>query len=175
MSRIALVPALLLTLGVAPAAVAQTATCVPQREAEALVLNLGPTLVDATVTTCIPALPASAYLRRSGPALSAKFASHSESSWPLAREALRKIVGPSGAPMLDSEIARSVLPAMVAPLLTQEIKAKDCPTIDRLLGLLDPLPARNTAALLVTVMQLAQAEQRGRPGQPQICPAGATR
>jgi hypothetical protein len=175
MSRSALLSAALLVIGAAPAASAQTAACIPQREAEALILTLGPTLVDATVTTCTPALPASSYLRRSGAALSAKFAGHSDASWPLAREALRKIVGPSGAPMLDSELARSVLPAMVAPLLSQEIKAKDCPTIDRLLGLLDPLPARNTAALLVTVMQLAQADQRVRPGQPQICAVGTAR
>ncbi|SOB87866.1 hypothetical protein SAMN06297144_3004 [Sphingomonas guangdongensis] len=168
-------PIVLLALGLAPAASAQTASCLPVREAEALVLNLGPTLIDATVTTCTPALPAGAYLRRSGATLSARFARQNDASWPLAKEALRKIVGPSGASLLDSEIARSVVPAMVAPLVTQEIKAKDCPVIDRLLGQLDPLPAANTAALLVTVMQLAQAEQRTRPGQPRICPPGETR
>ncbi|URW76621.1 hypothetical protein M9980_05260 [Sphingomonas donggukensis] len=167
-----LIAATTLIAGTLAATAAQAAQCVPQREAEALVLNLGSTLVGSTAATCSPTLPANAYLRRSVAPLTAKFAATSDAAWPLAREALRKIAGPDVSPMLDSELARPMVTAMVAPMLAQQINAQDCPAIDRVLALLDPLPARNTAALIVTIVEIAGRNRKAARPPFTLCPPG---
>ena len=149
--------------------------CLPQAEAEALVLSLAPGLVGTTAAVCAASLPAGAYLRRSVAPLTAKFAAEGEAAWPLAKRGLDKLAGPDAAAMLESELARPMVTAMVAPMLTREIRTSDCPDIDRVLGLIAPLPAKNTAALLVTIVDLAgrnKASVAGR-GAFSVCRPGA--
>lgn len=162
-----------LALVAAPSAQTQTAPCVPQREAEALILALAPAMIGSVAATCATALPPSALLRRSVGPLTAKFAAEGDAAWPLAKEGLRKLVGPEGAAMVDSELARPMVTAMVAPLLAKEIKAKDCPNIDRILTLLDPLPARNTAGLVVAILEMAGKDKPRGKSPLTICPLAA--
>lgn len=151
--------------------------CIPQREAEALVLNLAPMLVATTAAVCASSLPPGALLRRQVSSLTAKYVGEGEAAWPLAKEAIKRITGPEASGMLESELARPMVAALVAPLLTREIKASDCPNIDRILTLIDPLPARNTAALVVTIVELAQRDRPPRSGRSAftICPFGVRR
>lgn len=159
-------------LATATAAHAQSPACIPQRQAEALFLVVAPTVIGSVAATCAPALPTGAVLRRSLGPLTAKYAGEADAAWPVAREALRKIVGPDAAQMLDSELARPMLTAMVAPMLAKEVTARDCPHIDRVLGLIDPLPARNTAALVVTILAMSDRDgARSRRGFA-VCPTG---
>ncbi len=147
----------------------QAKQCVPAAEAEALVLNIAPQLLTTVATNCAATLPASAYLRRPNAQLTAKYASESDSSWPLAKEALKKISGPDSAQIWESELSRPMVASIVGPMLAKEIKPADCPAIDRVLTLADPLPARNTAALIVLVLELADG---GKPskGAFAVCP-----
>lgn len=156
----------------ATSAHAQTTACVPQREAEALFLALAPAMIGSVAATCATTLPPGALLRRSVGPLTAKYAAESEAAWPAAREGLRKLVGPDGAQMVDSELARPMVTAMIAPLLAKEVKAKDCPNIDRILTLIDPLPAKNTAALIVALLDISGKGKEARGRNPFIlCPA----
>lgn len=159
----------------ASSAQAQAPACIPQKEAEALFLALAPALIGSVAATCAPTLPANALLRRSVGPLTAKYAAESDAAWPAAREGLRKLLGRDAAQLVDSELARPMVTAMVAPMLAKEIKAKDCPNIDRVLELIDPLPARNTAGLVVAILDMSGAGQAraGRRGDFALCPTGA--
>jgi len=163
-----------IALTTASAANAQAPACVSQPEAEALFLALAPAMIGSVAATCAPVLPAGALLRRSVGALTAKYTPESEAAWPRAREGLRKILGPQGGQIVDSELARPMVTAMVAPMLAKEVKAKDCPNIDRVLTLIDPLPARNTAGLVVALLDMSGAGRaKGRQAAGlSLCPAG---
>jgi hypothetical protein len=141
------------------AAQAQSAAvpCIPQRDAEALFLAVAPALIDSVATTCATALPATAILRRSPAALRSKFVAESDVAWPRAKAGLRTLLGPDAAPMVDSELARPMLSSMVGPMLAKDVKPGDCAGIDRVLTLIDPLPARNVAGLVVTLLDVTGA------------------
>ncbi|WP_033922847.1 hypothetical protein [Sphingomonas sp. 37zxx] len=176
--RIASLLTIIVAIAVPGIAIAQTARpCVPQREAEALFLYMAPEVIRQTGRTCSANLPANALLRRqSGPFL-AKFQSESANAWPLARAALARIAGADIQQILDSQFAQPAVAPMMAPLLIQQIRAEDCASIERVVSLLEPLPARNAASLVTTILQLAgdnDAEARRRLPLT-ICPAGATR
>ena len=160
----------------ASAAQAQAPACIPQKEAEALFLALAPTLVGSVASVCAPTLPAGALLRRSVGPLSAKYAAESEAAWPTAKEGLRKLLGPQNGQLVDSELARPMVTAMVAPMLAKEVKARDCPNIDRVLRLIDPLPAKNTAALVVAILDMSGSARPKSGGRADftLCPLEGT-
>lgn len=176
MARRALLAVALLALTASTTAQAAQ-RCVPAREAEALLLAMAPTLVGSVAAGCATTLPPNALLRRSVGPLTAKYAAHADAAWPLAKEALKKIVDPEASDLLESELARPMLTAMIAPMLAKEIKPNDCPNIDRILTLIDPLPAKNTAGLVVALIEMADRDKpaRAAKGKFAICPKGAAR
>ena len=157
----------------ASSAQAQAQQCVPQREAEALFLALAPAMIGSVAATCAAVLPPNALLRRSVGSLTAKYTAESEAAWPAAREGLRKLIGPDAGAMIDSELARPMVTAMVAPMLAKEVKAKDCPNIDRILTLIDPLPAKNTAGLVVAIIEMSGKDRPRGKSPLTICPIAA--
>ncbi|WP_294298128.1 hypothetical protein [uncultured Sphingomonas sp.] len=156
----------------ASTAQAQAPTCIPQPEAEALFLALAPAMIGSVAATCAPTLPANALLRRPVDQLTAKYTAESETAWPRAKEGARKLLGSQGGQMVDSELFRPMVTSMIAPMLAKEVKAKDCPNIDRVLTLIDPLPAKNTAALVVTLLDISGATKpkAGRRADFTLCP-----
>jgi hypothetical protein len=150
---------------------AQTAACVTRTEAEALVLFVAPDLIRQTGQRCATTLPASALLRQNSGALIAKYEAESERAWPQARKALLKIAGPDASQMLDSAFAKPMIGTLVAPLVTGNLQDKDCATVERAMSLVQPLPARNTAALLVLFAQADAASPRPMMRLP-ICAVG---
>lgn len=157
----------------AASAQAQAQQCVPQREAEALFLALAPAMIGSVAATCATALPPTALLRRSVGPLTAKYAAEGDAAWPLAKEGLRKLIGPESAAMVDSELARPMVTAMIAPMLAKEVTARDCPNIDRILTLIDPLPAKNTAGLVVAIIEMSGKGKPGGKSPLTICPLAA--
>ena len=159
------------------AAPAAAQPCIPQPQAESLFLALAPSLVGAVAATCATRLPPRALLRtRVGP-LTAKFAGESERAWGQAKDALKQLAGADAAQLLDSDMARPMVLSLVAPLLAKEIKPSSCGDIDHILALIDPLPARNTASLIVTIVELARRGKASRPGSMAltICPPDEAR
>lgn len=152
------------------AAVAQTraaAPCLTEREGEAVLLYLAPELLAQVNRICAPSLPANAFLRRSG-SLSQRYAAESTRAWPAARGAIAKIAGPDVQPLLDSAFAAPAVASLVAPLVANEVKPKDCPRVDRILSLMEPLPPRNIAGLVVAFLQLANERERGAGRSPAL-------
>ena len=153
-----------LAASLAIATPAAAAPCLTAREAETIALVALPDLVRETGRVCSAQLPPTSLMRRpSGPFL-AKYQAAADAAWPGAREAIAKLSDPSVAMLLDSEYARPLLTALVVPMLVGRIAPSDCGTLDRLATLLEPLPPRNTAGIIVTVLQFLKAEKaKGSP------------
>ena len=124
------------------------------------------------------ALPATSLLRRTSGPFIAKYDAEADRAWPAARQAIAKLSDPSVELLLMSDYARPMLTSLFAPQITGRLQARDCRTLDRLVTLLEPLPARNTAGIVVATLQYIKAEHargamREAPDLP-ICAAKAT-
>src|SRR3546814_4779745 len=63
------------------------------------------------------------------------------------------------APLLQSEFTRPLLVSLLAPALVGQIQTSDCGAIDHMITLLQPLPPRNTAGLVVSALELIREKQ----------------
>lgn len=164
------------TFPVTASAAAAQPPCVTQPEAEAMFLYMAPELIRQTGQLCAANLPAASLLRqRSGPML-AKFQRESGTAWPVARQAVMRLAGPEAQPILQSQFAEQVAASLIAPAITAGIQPGDCGYIDRIVTLIEPLPARNSAALIATLVQLGAEKDRETAARApfRICPAGAS-
>jgi hypothetical protein len=176
--RLAALLAATATFGLAAAPPADAALpCIAPTQAESLFLALAPGLVGTVAATCASSLPPTALLRTRVSQLTAKYTAESDRAWGAARESLKQLAGPDAAQLLDSDLARPMVMSLVAPLLAKEIKPAACPDIDRILTLIDPLPARNTAGLIVAIVELSQRDKVAREGSMalSICRPGPVR
>ncbi len=163
------------TLLAAPPAMAQT-PCLSSGDAESIALVAMPEIIRDAGRVCA-ALPARSLLRRTDGAFLAKYEAEADRAWPAARTAIAKLSDPAVELLLMSDYARTMLTSIFAPQITGRIQPADCPTLDRLATLLEPLPARNTAGIVVATLQYLKAQKaRGKqtsiPDLP-VCPADA--
>ena len=160
---------------VATPATAQT-RCVTDAEAQAFALVAMPEIIRETGRVCATALPAASLVRRQSGAFLAKYDAEANRAWPTARAAIVKLSDPAIEVLVQSEYARPLITSLLVPQLVGRIAIADCPVIDRLTTLLEPLPPRNTAGIVVTTLRYLKAEKaKGRnvdvPDLP-LCPAG---
>ena len=155
-------------------AVAQT-PCVTAPEAEAITLVALPDIILETGRVCT-ALSAGSIVRRSS--FIARFQAEADRAWPAARTAITKLADPRIEMLMMSDYARPLVTSLIAPQIVGRIQASDCPTIDRIVTLLEPLPPRNVAGIVVASLQHLAAEKArggaavaGVPNLP-VCPAG---
>ncbi len=149
--------------------------CVTMAEAESLFLFVAPEMLQRAGQLCANNLPANAMLRRLPAPFLAKYHAESRGAWPTAKRAIAKIQ-PEATSMLDSDFAAPLVGTMMTELLVKEIRAQDCPTINRAVTLMEPLPARNLAGLAVLFAQVATNDGRSQvrdrlPPRLRICPA----
>ncbi|MEG3164108.1 hypothetical protein U1701_05830 [Sphingomonas sp. PB2P19] len=143
-----------------PAAAQQP--CITGPEAEALTLVALPDIIRETGTVCAAQLPATSLVRRRSSPLLSRYQVEAARAWPAARAAIVKLSDPAVDALLDSEFARPLLTSLLVPQLVGRIATRDCGTIDRLVALLEPLPARNTAAIVVETLRYLKAEKARR-------------
>jgi hypothetical protein len=149
-----------LLLGAAPAA-AQT-PCLTAADAEAIATVAMPEIIRDAGRVCA-ALPAGSLLRRQDGPFIEKYEREADRAWPTARTAIAKLSDPAVELLLLSEYARPMLTSLFAPQITGRIRPDDCPTLDRMVALLEPLPARNTAGIVVATLQYLKSEKaRGK-------------
>lgn len=166
--------ALAVALSVSASPVAAQTPCLNQAEAESIALVSMPAIIRDAGRVCA-ALPATSLLRRTSGPFIAKYDAEADRAWPAARQAIAKLSDPSVELLLMSDYARPMLTSLFAPQITGRLQARDCPTLDRLVTLLEPLPARNTAGIVVATLQYIKAEHargamRDAPDLP-ICAA----
>jgi peptidoglycan biosynthesis protein MviN/MurJ (putative lipid II flippase) len=132
--------------------------CITSTEAEGLALTVAPLVTREVVRFCAPKLPANAYLNHSE-ALLARLDAAAAHSEPSARGAVAKLMNAQGAGGMPLDMVMPALTTVVGPMLSKALKADECPIYDHVASLLDPMPAENTAALIVTIAQLADRDK----------------
>lgn len=148
--------ALVATAGHAAQTVKQQ-TCLTSEEASALFLSVAPGVLGALVKTCGATLPANAYLRTDGAALIARYVGPAAAAKPAAITAFNKI---SGEAQLTPDMFDMIANAMIGEIAVGKIKPADCPKIDRVAALLDPLPPSNFAGLVATIIEFAGEDSK---------------
>ena len=154
---------------------AAEAPCLTPAEASSLAAYALPSVISGTTKRCSAALGPDAFLRNGGGELASRYAARKSQNWPLAKTGFFKIGGDSqdqsaaflsGLP--DASL-QQMLDAIIEGMVAQEIPTKDCKTIDRIIGLLAPLPAQNTAELITVVIGLAGASGKAKGDKFSIC------
>ncbi|WP_271298790.1 hypothetical protein [Sphingomonas sp. CV7422] len=170
--------ALLATVGLLAASSAEAQTrCITTPEAEAMTLVALPDIIQQTGIICATRLPSSSLIRRTDSQFLGRYQAAADRAWPDARAAIVKLSDPMIDSLLQSEFARPLLTAALAPLLVGRINPADCGTIDRFVTPLAPLPPQNTAAVIVTTLryfkeQKARGKASAVPDLP-LCPEGS--
>lgn len=127
-----------------------------------------PQLLQVTQETCRGTLAADGYLAVSGPRLLEKFEDGSEGNWAGARALFISLASEGGAEDdsldlfsdLPDEALRPLLDSLLPKELEKRFKTRDCPTVERVLETLDPLPADNLADLVGMLLELGMARSR---------------
>lgn len=132
------------------------APCLTPPEAEAITLVALPDIIRETGRVCTTLPPASVIRRGS---FVAKFQGDADRAWPAARAAIAKLADPRVEMLLLSDYARPLVTSLIAPQIVGRVQASDCPTIDRIVTLLEPLPPRNVAGIVVATLQHLKAEK----------------
>lgn len=153
-------------------ATAQSAKCLTQDEAAGLVTYILPLAVRAVSKQCAAVLPATAPLIQSGPILAGRYQAAADEAWPLAKLAFDKVSGLKIGAALGDEGLKGVMDASLGPLIANEVKPDDCPKIDRVVNILEPLPVRNMALLITTLVEFGSESGKATKKNPlNICPA----
>ncbi|MEG3180054.1 hypothetical protein [Sphingomonas sp. LT1P40] len=174
--RIRALAAALLWAGVtaSTAASAQTARpCINEAEAEALFQVMLPDMIREMGRVCV-ALPPRAFLRQPPAAFTARINAGVAPAMPAAQAGIRKLLGPDGQFIADSQFAIPAVRAIFAPAIAQQIKPADCPGLDKIITNLAPLPPRNLAAVFAALLQLSQNDEKRAPRLP-LCPMARPR
>lgn len=163
----------LAALALPTTATAQSAkTCLTQDEAAGLVTYILPLAVRAVAKQCSSILPATAPLIQSGPVLAGRYQAAADEAWPLAKVAFDKMSGLKIGAALGDEGLKGVMDASLGPLIANEVKPNDCPKIDRVVNILEPLPAKNMAMLITTLVEFGSESGKATKKNPlSICPA----
>lgn len=159
-------------LSLSQGAVAQStapAACLSVVQAEALVTYILPKAVDASRAKCSASLPANAPLMIKNSQQLAKYRTASESAWPQAKNAVNVLAGDKLPPDMDDALLRPIADAMLTQLIGNEIKPKDCQTIAKIYGDLEPMPSANLASLVITIVQATAKD--GKKQDIPICKA----
>lgn len=129
-----------------------------------------PSAFQAVQLRCRQHLAADAYLYAEGAALHSRLVAASRGSWPEARDIALGMLTRENSEMagifnqMPSETLRPFAEELIAGALASEIEPDNCGQIDRVLELLDPLPAENLAPLLGIIAaeaQKAKAQEGG--------------
>jgi hypothetical protein len=147
---------------IASPAVAQP-RCITGSEAESLTLVAMPDILRETGRVCAAQLPAASLIRRQSSTLIDRYQIEADRAWPAARAAIVKLSDPAVDALLDSDFARPLLTTLLVPQIVGRIAPRDCGTIDRLVALLEPLPPRNTAGIVVETLRYLKS-QKARGG-----------
>lgn len=145
-------------------AIAQGAkSCLTPPEAEALVTYALPSVIRAMTTRCTPVLPATTALIQSGPVIAARYQVDADKAWPAARVAFDKISGLDFATTVGEPAAKGLIEVLVGAGLSEKVKPTDCPKFDRIVDILQPLPTKNMAMLITTLMAVDTADRQKKP------------
>lgn len=162
-------------LAIVPGAVQAAAPCLTPAEASSLAAYALPAAISGTTKRCTATLGAGSFLRKGGTELASRYAARKAQNWPGAKAAFFKIGGDSKdessamLKQLPDPSLQQMLDAIIEGMVAQEIPTEKCGQIDRIVGLLAPLPAQNTAELIAVVLGLAGKSGKAQGDKFSIC------
>lgn len=176
MRRIALAVALA-AVSSGQVAMAAEPACVSPRDVAALTAWGLPSVIGGVTRTCAKTLPAEAWLPRNGAGLATRYAAAQPAAWPQAKAAFLRLsmaTNPDAAALFAAMPDSSLMPvadAALAGIVSAKLKPETCPSVDRALSLLAPLPPENTAELIALAVGLTARAGEPRIGKLSICKA----
>lgn len=174
LNKISAASAIIALLSATSVQAAEPKQCIPAETAESLITYILPGALGAVRTKCSTSLPASAALLEVDSVRMQRYEADSQRAWPKASTAIGLMVGQDLPENLGTDAMRPFVDAMIPAMLAQEIQAKDCPTIDKVYSLLEPMPTANLASLTVMLAQLgSNGKQESRKDPFNICKAPA--
>jgi len=145
-------------------AMAQTADCMPQRQAAALVTFALPTLAEKLGNRCGEVLPPNAYIVANAGALADRYAPDSAAAWPEARRAIgmifEKYLGQPMPPDMNSQGIRALAEPMLGSLLAKQINRDDCFVANE--AIMDARNLSGTDVGRLAVLAISIAERKGK-------------
>lgn len=151
--------------------------CLAPAEFTSLAEYAMPSIINGTAQRCSTTLAPNAFLRSQGPQLVQRYAQAKPAAWPGAKAAFLKLSTTTNADanklissMPDASL-QQMLDSLMEGLVGQHVPLDRCATIDRVVGLLAPLPAQNTAELIALAVGLGAKSGRAKIGAISICAA----
>ena len=162
----------------AQAAQAATPACITPLEMRTGIAFIVPTMLKGLRTKCAEALPRNAYLTQNGEALGNRFKSGEFTNDAALQSLIAKILPDAELPEAARTSAAMLFSETMASQVQKDIKPDTCPTIDKTLALLDPLPAANVIGIFQLIgTQMIQSELRkqkakGKSSEYMLCDTG---
>jgi hypothetical protein len=151
--------------------------CLTPGEFTSLASYAMPSVIKGTTQRCAASLGPKAYLPTAGKQLAARYAGQKTKHWLGAKAAFLKLSnlgsGDAGKMLRDmpDPSLQGILDAMMESMVAQQIPVDRCTAIDRVVGLLSPLPAENTAELIALAVGLGAKSDNARIGKITLCKA----
>jgi hypothetical protein len=137
-------------------------SCLTDAESRALFAFMIPEALGGVVRTCKPSLPATAFLATRGEETLVRYRAASTGSWPGARAAFLKRSDTKDDAKVISGMSDAALQPFVSEALAgfvaKDVKAADCPRIDRFVAALAPMPPENVAELITALVGLVESK-----------------
>jgi len=156
-------------------ALAAPAGCLTSAELRAGARFVLPILIDGVIKKCTPTLASGSYLAIKGAELSKRYAALPGDDSVVAT-LVAKMDTKGELADLDPAALRAFATVAVTKGMAKDLKPEICPTIDKALELIDPLPAENTVGLFELVMRQVDADKAkaavraGQPVKQLLCP-----
>jgi hypothetical protein len=174
MRRFTTITAALLAIAPTVAAAAEP-PCLSPAEFTALAEYALPSIITGTSQRCGSALAPGAYLPREGAELAQRYAQRKPAAWPGAKAAFLKLSASTNADAnnvirsLPDASLQQMLGSLMEGMVAQQVPLDRCGTLDRVIGLLAPLPAQNTAELIALTVGLGAKAGRAKVGAVSVC------
>ena len=139
---------------------AETKSCIPEENAEALIIYMLPGAIKTAQKKCSPVLPVEASLLQSDSDQFQKYVIASDAAWDDAKEAISSMAGSDLPEGLDVNLMKPLLDGLMTAMLADEIKPKHCENINQVYELLEPLPAENLGGLTLMLAKLGSKDDK---------------
>lgn len=157
-SFMAAITTLTVTAMLPATAVGQSAKqCLTPKEAQTLISFALPDVITGVANKCAPSLPSKSFLATKSADLAARYRASAAPSWPLAKQAMRKVVDLDDDMMaaLPDDALKGFFGAGVSTMIVKNVEPAQCSDIDRLLQIVAPLPPENMSALVGILLEFS--------------------
>lgn len=154
---------------------AAPATCLRSSDFRAAAHFLVPIAVNVLSTKCMPMLGNTSYLATKGSELAKRYEALPGDDSVVA-SLVEKFDSKGELKDMTVDELRVFIKVGFAKELSKELKPELCRKIDKVLAIVDPLPAENTAALLEFIIREVEASdakkamRSGKPFEAKLCP-----